>query len=507
MAAYGIDPARYLPPHTSQLATKLSADGVDDCLVCSALALVNGASLGEATRTPKGLEPSTAALVRTAVRMRRKLDDPDTATREQQRGPLPASAAGRMVALLWPSYPTLRTDDIDFKTLVALLQDEHVAVLAGNPSHIEGPSPLKRVGDVGHAIALLRARQRKDGLELLVDDPYRPGGKHLRGEWIAARQVRQFAFRDSDSTLTAVWVERYGAWTAENLARRRLGTRIGRIEAEAASAAKQAARTEGRLRARIAQLEAGSPVGRLRRSRHRLGGASRGDTDVQPGATRRPFRPPTRRDRSDGRQGLTWRRRPSAMPSTPCPPVTSSDSSSRPSDDWHAASPAAPTAPSPRPSPRRRVGAAAPAPRSASAPAAGSGPRCLRREPLMGRPASPDYWRRWRAAHPAYRERERERGRTRRRAGYRSPTSPRVRVEPEAVQSAPHPLLTWAQELAASIVREDGRTRLSDELYADVVGEILLARLERQDPVARATAWLRAERSWRHRLAPLLEAA
>ena len=50
----------------------------------------------------------------------------------------------------------------------------------------------------------------KDGLQLLVDDPYRPGGKQLRGEWIAARQVRQFAFRDSDSTLTAVWIERYG---------------------------------------------------------------------------------------------------------------------------------------------------------------------------------------------------------------------------------------------------------------------------------------------------------
>ena len=99
MAAYGTDPAQYLPPHTSQLATRLSADGVDDCLVCSTLALVNGASLGEATRTPQGHEPTTAALVRTAVRMRNKLDDPDTATREQQSGPLPASAAGRMVAL------------------------------------------------------------------------------------------------------------------------------------------------------------------------------------------------------------------------------------------------------------------------------------------------------------------------------------------------------------------------------------------------------------------------
>ena len=81
-------------------------------------------------------------------------------------------------------------------------------------------------------MALLRARHRKDGLEILVDDPYRPGGKHLRGEWIPGKQVRQFAFHDSDSSLTAVWVERYGTWTAENLARRRLATRIGRIEEE-----------------------------------------------------------------------------------------------------------------------------------------------------------------------------------------------------------------------------------------------------------------------------------
>jgi hypothetical protein len=260
MAAYGTDPRRYLPPHTSQLATKLSADGVDDCLVASILALVNGASLGEGTRTPAGHEPSTAALVRTAVRMRNKLDDPTTTIHEQQHGPLPASAAGRMVGLMWPAYPTLRTDDLDFKALVALLLDDHVAVLAGNPSHIQGPSPLKRVGDVGHAIALLRARQRKDDLEILVDDPFRPGGKHLRGEWIDARQVRQFAFRDSDSTLIAVWVERYGAWTAERLMARRKDRHIARIGEEAATAAKQATRTEQRLRARIAKLEAGSPV-------------------------------------------------------------------------------------------------------------------------------------------------------------------------------------------------------------------------------------------------------
>jgi hypothetical protein len=125
----------------------------------------------------------------------------------------------------------------------------------------------------------------------------------------------------------------------------------------------------------------------------------------------------------------------------------------------------------------------------------------------VGRPASPDYWRHWRAAHPAYRERERERARARRQAGYRSPKTRRTRAVIEPIVVEPHPLPTWAQRLAAGIVREDGRTRLSDELYPDVVSEILLARLEHKDPIARATAWLRSERSWRHHLAPLLEAA
>jgi hypothetical protein len=165
-----------------------------------------------------------------------------------------------MVGLLWPAYPTLRTDDIDFKSLVALLLDKHIAVLAGNPSHIQGTSPLKRVGDVGHAISLLRARERREGLEILVDDPFRPGGKHRHGEWIAGKQVRQFAFRDRDDTLTAVWVERYRAWTAERLMARQSDRRIDRIEEAAAAAAREAERTGQRLRARIADLEAGSPV-------------------------------------------------------------------------------------------------------------------------------------------------------------------------------------------------------------------------------------------------------
>jgi hypothetical protein len=68
-----------------------------------------------------------------------------------------------------------------------------------------------------------------------------------------------------------------------------------------------------------------------------------------------------------------------------------------------------------------------------------------------------------------------------------------------------HPLVAWAQQLAGDLVHEDRRARVSDELYPNVVSEILLAKMERQDPVERATAWLCAERSWRHHLAPLLE--
>ena len=76
----------------------------------------------------------------------------------------------------------------------------------------------------------------------------------------AAKQVRQFAFRDRDDTLTAVWVERYGAWTAERLMARQMDRGIDRLEEAAAAAAAWAERTEQRLRARIAGLEADSPV-------------------------------------------------------------------------------------------------------------------------------------------------------------------------------------------------------------------------------------------------------
>ena len=49
---------------TNLFAHAISSE--NDCLVCSTLALVNGASLGEATRTPQGHEPTTAGCPRQA---------------------------------------------------------------------------------------------------------------------------------------------------------------------------------------------------------------------------------------------------------------------------------------------------------------------------------------------------------------------------------------------------------------------------------------------------------
>jgi hypothetical protein len=86
-----------------------------------------------------------------------------------------------------------------------------------------------------------------------------------------------------------------------------------------------------------------------------------------------------------------------------------------------------------------------------------------------------------------------------------TPKTRRPRMTAEPIKTAPHPLLNLAQEVAAGLIREDRRVHLSDELHPDIVGELLLARLEHQDPIARAAAWLRTERSWRHHLAPLLE--
>ena len=266
MAAYGTEPARYLPPHTSQLATKLSADGVDDCLVCSTLALVNGASLGEATRTPAGHEPST------------RRTRPDRRPHAQQ-----ARRPGHRYPRAAAWSPARLGRRSDGRTHVARLPDapHRRHRLQGARGAAPGPAPRRpRRQPQPHRGTLTpeagrrrRPRHRAPAgptAEGRARDPRRrplPSGRQAPPRRVdAAKQVRQFAFRDSDSTLTAVWVERYGAWTAENLARRRLNKRIDRIEEEATTAAKQAARTEQRLRARIARARGRRPASTALRS-------------------------------------------------------------------------------------------------------------------------------------------------------------------------------------------------------------------------------------------------
>ena len=114
MAAYGTDPARYLPPH-------LPAG--DEALGRRRRRLPRLLDpRPRQRRQPRRGDPDAAGPRADDGRARpdrrpdaHTLDDPNAATREQQPGPLPASAAARMVALMWAAYPTLRTDDVDFR--------------------------------------------------------------------------------------------------------------------------------------------------------------------------------------------------------------------------------------------------------------------------------------------------------------------------------------------------------------------------------------------------------
>jgi hypothetical protein len=190
----------YLPPHVSQRWTALAADGVDDCRVIESQRLVHHATLGETCTTARGHEMSTQRLVRQAVQLRRSLDDPATVAKEDQVGPLDTSHARRMIAAMWPQMPRLYPADIDFRELLARLEDGHCASLSGNPARIRADSSLKRAGDVGHEVGLSGIRTRAGVVELAVDDPYRHGGKSPRVEWRPATEVRQFAYGTATTT-------------------------------------------------------------------------------------------------------------------------------------------------------------------------------------------------------------------------------------------------------------------------------------------------------------------
>lgn len=223
----GVNVDRYLPAFVNQHYPKLSGDGTDDCRVMVAQALVAGASAGETQRTAMGHEMSIVQLVRQAVAMRDSLD------RDEQTGPLNTSHTTRMIELMWPQFPLLTPDDIRFWELLDRIRDGHVASISGNPSRIKDTSsPLRRAGDVGHEFGLFGIRTRAGDEQLLVYDPYRRATKSKRGEWRPVQEIRQFAYRDSDQDLLAVFTEKRGSLTQERLTARRLNAKHARIEAE-----------------------------------------------------------------------------------------------------------------------------------------------------------------------------------------------------------------------------------------------------------------------------------
>ena len=115
----------------------------------------------------------------------------------------------------------------------------------------------------------------------------------------------------------------------------------------------------------------------------------------------------------------------------------------------------------------------------------------------MGKPRDPDYWKRWRAAHPEYRQREAERSRARKQAmtpeerrrdrGRRKPVPP---IEPLP------PLFPGLQRGAAIAFWDD-------ELRMDLAQERALAELEGADPDLAAREYGKREMDWFHFTVPI----
>ena len=254
-----------LPPHTSQLATKLSADG------CGRLPRVRAPSRwstapasGRRPAHPRATSPRARRSCGRPSACARSSSDPATAAREQQA----RSAAAPRRPAGWSALAVARVPDAPHRR--HRLQDARRA--AAGPArrgprrqprpHRGSPQPLKRVGDVGHAVALLRARathgRARDASSTI---PYRPGGTQLRGEWDPAKQVRQFAFRGlGQQADRGVGRALRGLDGGEPRPRPAQQAHRPSSRRRPPTAAKQAARTEQRLRARIAQLEASGPL-------------------------------------------------------------------------------------------------------------------------------------------------------------------------------------------------------------------------------------------------------
>jgi len=133
----------------------------------------------------------------------------------------------------------------------------------------------------------------------------------------------------------------------------------------------------------------------------------------------------------------------------------------------------------------------------------------------MGRPKDPDYWRRWRAEHPAYREREKARAKARRAKQGRS-WSPKERESQRRRRQRQradhgwvethHPVMEQAAAITQQHIRPDHRSLILDPMYEDAHSAAVLALISGEDAHAAVLATIREERAWRQKKAPLLDA-
>ena len=202
-----VNALKYRPPNISQRDTLLAADGVDDCRVVSTTLLALAATTGEIGVHPNGNPMGRRNLVALAKRARKSLGPAHAS------GPLNTTATSEMLQRLCSCSPYLRYQSPTFGELREALREGYSASLSGIPANIKGDSPLKRAGNVGHEFFLWGERENGD---ILVGDPFRPYSKRF-GEWRPAKEVKQFAFKDDDRTLTAAFMLPRGAWTKEAL--------------------------------------------------------------------------------------------------------------------------------------------------------------------------------------------------------------------------------------------------------------------------------------------------
>jgi len=122
----------------------------------------------------------------------------------------------------------------------------------------------------------------------------------------------------------------------------------------------------------------------------------------------------------------------------------------------------------------------------------------------MGKPLDPDYWKKYRASHPVYKQRQNKLHQNRRllmsaeeRRRDRGTTKIIV-VEQQPIPSLHigHDLFDHAKAIAAGLVSNDRRTVVYDPLYEDILSEIVVALLEGKSPLTAALNYKYKERAW-----------